>query len=191
MSCVKTFEFDPSQKGHFEGQEEGVASWYGGRFHGRKTASGEIYDEYGMTAAHKTVPLGTIAKVTRIDTGKYVMVKVNDRGPFVGGRIIDLSKRAAEELDMIGTGTARVRLEFFKSDAKEEFFVQIGSYRDRINADEWIQKMMRKRNDLEYSVVAKNDLYKIWVGPYAEASEADEILKDFSRMGVQGFTVKK
>ena len=90
--------------------EEGIASWYGRKFHGRKTSSGEIYDMYAMTAAHKTLPLGTWVRVRRTDTSNQIVVRVNDRGPFVHGRIIDLSYTAAKELDMIGPGTAPVEV---------------------------------------------------------------------------------
>lgn len=91
-------------------REDGIASWYGRDFHGRPTSSGEIYDMYQMTAAHKTLPLPTWVEVTNLSNGRRVIVKVNDRGPFVEGRVIDLSQRAADELDMIRTGTARVRV---------------------------------------------------------------------------------
>lgn len=92
-------------------QERGVASWYGKKFHGRPTSSGEIYDMYKMTAAHKTLPLPTEVRVTHLGNGKSIVVMVNDRGPFVHNRIIDLSYAAAKELDMIGTGTALVEVE--------------------------------------------------------------------------------
>ena len=91
-------------------RERGVASWYGRDFHGKPTSSGEIYDMRQMTAAHKTLPLPTWVEVTNLANGRQVIVKVNDRGPFVSGRIIDLSQRAAEELDMIADGTARVQV---------------------------------------------------------------------------------
>jgi rare lipoprotein A len=90
---------------------EGVASWYGEDFNGRLTASGEVYDMYKLTAAHKTLPLGTTVKVTNLDNGKTVEVKVNDRGPYVRGRIIDLSRTAGRAIDIRGTGTAKVKLE--------------------------------------------------------------------------------
>ncbi len=90
--------------------ERGVASWYGKKFHGRQTSSGEIYDMYAMTAAHKTLPLPTRVRVTHLGNGKSVVVTVNDRGPFVHKRIIDLSYAAARELDMIGAGTALVEV---------------------------------------------------------------------------------
>ena len=90
---------------------EGVASWYGPGFDGRQTASGEIFDTSKLTAAHQTLPFDTLVRVTNLGNGLVVVVRVNDRGPFVGGRVIDLSHAAAERLDMVGSGTARVRLE--------------------------------------------------------------------------------
>ncbi|HEV7344334.1 MAG TPA: septal ring lytic transglycosylase RlpA family protein [Devosia sp.] len=89
----------------------GVASWYGPGFHGRTTANGERYDMNGMTAAHKSLKFGTKVKVTNANNGKSVVVRINDRGPFVGGRVIDLSKGAATAIDMIGSGTAKVSIE--------------------------------------------------------------------------------
>ena len=89
----------------------GTASWYGPRFHGKKTASGEIYDQNKLTAAHKTVPLGSKARVTNLDNGNTVEVEINDRGPFVQGRIIDLSRPAARALGFVESGTAPVRVE--------------------------------------------------------------------------------
>jgi len=89
----------------------GRASWYGPNFHGKKTSNGETYSMWQMTAAHKTLPMNTVVRVTNKNNGRSVVVRVNDRGPFVNTRIIDLSKKAATELDMIGTGTAPVRLE--------------------------------------------------------------------------------
>jgi len=91
--------------------EQGTASWYGEKFHGRKTSSGEIYDMHAMTAAHKNLPLPTFVRVTNLENNHSVVVKVNDRGPFVGDRIIDLSLAAAVELDMQNQGTANVQIE--------------------------------------------------------------------------------
>jgi rare lipoprotein A (peptidoglycan hydrolase) len=89
----------------------GTASWYGPKFHGKKTASGEIYDQNKLTAAHKTVPLGSKARVTNLDNGNTVEVEINDRGPFIEGRIIDLSRAAARALGFVESGTAPVRVE--------------------------------------------------------------------------------
>lgn len=91
--------------------QTGIASWYGPRFHGRQTASGEIYDQYDLTAAHQTLPHGTQVRVTNLANGRDVLVRINDRGPFVDDRIIDLSYTAAQRIEMIGPGTAPVRLE--------------------------------------------------------------------------------
>ncbi len=94
-----------------EGYEaEGLASWYGSKFQGRRTSSGEPYDMYGMTAAHRTLPLPTYVEVTNLDNDRSVIVRVNDRGPFHDGRIIDLSYVAARKLGIVGVGTARVRV---------------------------------------------------------------------------------
>jgi rare lipoprotein A len=94
-----------------ESQTKGIASWYGSDFHGRRTASGEIYNMYDYTAAHKTLPLGTYARVINLKNCKSVIVRINDRGPFVKGRIIDLSYAAAKKIDMIGPGTVPVRIQ--------------------------------------------------------------------------------
>jgi rare lipoprotein A len=96
--------------------EEGLASWYAGKFQGRKTASGETFDTAEMTAAHKTLPFGTRVKVTNLENGRDVIVRINDRGPFVEGRVIDLSRAAADALAMTGSGVARVRVEVVTAD---------------------------------------------------------------------------
>jgi rare lipoprotein A len=93
------------------GRQEGVASWYGPGFHGRRTANGEVYDQYELTAAHPSLPLGSRAVVTSLTNGRSVEVRINDRGPFVGGRIVDLSYAAARVIGMIGPGVVPVRLE--------------------------------------------------------------------------------
>lgn len=98
--------------------ETGTASWYGADFHGRPTASGETYDMNALTAAHRTLPLPSIVRVTNLDNGRSVVVRVNDRGPFSHGRIIDLSRRGAEELQFIGAGTARVRVEILEAESR-------------------------------------------------------------------------
>jgi rare lipoprotein A len=101
----------PAAAGEAHFFEEGLASWYGGKFHGRQTASGERYDKNGISCAHKTLPFGTVLLVTNLDNGKNLRIRVNDRGPFVKGRVIDCSEAAAEKLGFRGAGIARVRLE--------------------------------------------------------------------------------
>lgn len=96
--------------GDADGGQEGIASYYSDRHHGRKTASGEVFDQHDMTAAHRTLPFGTRVRVRHLDNGREVTVRINDRGPFVKGRIIDLSYRAAKDLDMIRSGVAPVRV---------------------------------------------------------------------------------
>lgn len=100
--------------------QTGKASWYGEDFHGRKTASGVPFDQHAMTAAHRTLPLGTRVKVTRLETGQTILVLINDRGPFIDGRIIDLSKRAASELGMEEAGVVPVKVESMGKDQPGE-----------------------------------------------------------------------
>ena len=99
--------------------QDGTASWYGPNFIGRPTANGEIFDPSQLTAAHQTLPFDTLVRVTHLDNGRSVVVRINDRGPFVGRRIIDLSRAAAERIDMIGSGTARVRLDLLNAAPSE------------------------------------------------------------------------
>jgi rare lipoprotein A len=108
QACSLTKPVTPPVVG---GRQEGVASWYGPGFHGKRTANGEVYDQYELTAAHQTLPLGTRVMVTSLTNGRSVEVRINDRGPFVGGRIVDLSYAAASVIRMVGAGTMPVRLE--------------------------------------------------------------------------------
>jgi len=113
FSCgIKKTESNSSK---FSFYEKGEASWYGPGFNGKKTASGEKFDMYKLTAAHKKLAFGTIVKVTNLNNGKSVIVKINDRGPFVKGRVIDLSKKAAQQIDMINSGHVPVKIEIVKN----------------------------------------------------------------------------
>ncbi len=118
--------------------QTGVASWYGEEFHGKSTSSHEIYDMNDLTAAHNTLPLGTYVMVTNLDNGKSVTVRINDRGPFVKNRVIDLSYAAARAIDLIGPGTAPVKLEVLRNLSPpmtaQKFSVQVGSFVSRPNA---------------------------------------------------------
>ena len=121
------------------GAEEGLASWYGGKFQGRLTANGERFDTNKLTAAHKTLPFNTMVRVTNLETGRHVEVRINDRGPFVEGRIIDLSRAAAEEIGMTGQGVAKVRVEpltSLKSPLMRIYIIQVGAYSIAENARE-------------------------------------------------------
>ncbi|MBI3811160.1 MAG: septal ring lytic transglycosylase RlpA family protein [Nitrospirae bacterium] len=152
-------------------RETGVASWYGEDFHGRPTANGEIYDMYGLTAAHRLMPLGTIVKVTHRENGRSVTVKVNDRGPFVHGRILDLSYGAAKTLGMTSTGTAPVAIEVvglpknFKA-AAGRFSVQVGAFEVEENAKHLAERLRNKYADV-YLVTLRtnqNTIYRVRVG---------------------------
>lgn len=102
----------------FSKSETGIASWYGPKFHGKRTANGEIYDQNELTAAHRTLQMPSLVRVTNLDNGRAIVVRVNDRGPFKSGRVIDVSKRAAELLGFIGQGTARVRLDVMEKESR-------------------------------------------------------------------------
>src|ERR1035441_2727249 len=130
-----------------ESGEAGLASWYGNPYHGRASASGEIYDMEQMTAAHRTLPFGTMVRVHDLDNEKSVDVRINERGPFVDGRIIDLSHAAARAIGMIGPGTASVRLEILSAPAavgQARFGVQVGAFRNRENAERLRRAMEAK-----------------------------------------------
>lgn len=103
----------------FAYEETGIASWYGPGFHGRETANGEIYDQHAMTAAHRTLPMPSIVQVTNLENGRSIKVRINDRGPFAHGRIIDLSKRAAELLGFVNQGTAKVRVQILEVESRQ------------------------------------------------------------------------
>ena len=120
--------------------EQGVASWYGVPFNGRRAANGEIYDMNKPTAAHRTLPFGTVVRVTNLDNGRQTEVRIIDRGPFVQGRIIDLSFAAARSVDMVGAGIAHVRLELVSSPSRVpvevgNFTVQVGAFTQRADAE--------------------------------------------------------
>ena len=121
--------------GAYPQTEEGLASWYGGKFHGRLTANGEVFDTNQLTAAHKTLPFGTLVKVTHVGDGRSVVVRINDRGPFVEGRIIDLSRAAAEAIGLTARGVAPVRVEVVHAVQPVAFRnIQVGSFSVRANA---------------------------------------------------------
>jgi rare lipoprotein A len=153
--------------------EEGIASWYGHPYHGRAAADGEIYDMEKMTAAHRTLPFHTWVRVLDLDNSRTVEVRITDRGPFVGGRIIDLSHAAARELEMIGPGVARVRIEVIRTppDAAPGLFaVQVGAFRDRANAERLRSQMEARYGSARLLQRAENPaVWRVLVG--AEPSE--------------------
>ena len=128
--------------------ETGLASWYGAPYNKRKASDGSVYDMHAMTAAHRTLPLGSIVRVTNLKTGKAATVKITDRGPFVEGRVIDLSLAAAKATDVWAAGTAKVRLEVLKAPASLEhggrWAVQIGAFDKEKAADKLVDHLTRK-----------------------------------------------
>lgn len=111
--------------------ETGIASWYGPNFHGKRTANGEIFDQHAMTAAHRTLPMPSVVRVTNLENGRSIKVRINDRGPFKRGRIIDLSRRGAELLGFVSKGTAKVRVEIVESESRQLAAVAQGATDDR------------------------------------------------------------
>lgn len=156
--------------------EEGMASWYGPGFHGKSTANGERFDTAALTAAHRTLPMPSMVKVTNLSNGKSIMVRVNDRGPFAHNRIIDLSKAAAEKLDMIRTGTAKVRVEYMPAET-EKFISHLsgGASPERLQVD------MDRGG--EYQVASNNDSwYKAASAPSKTVSQATIQAADYSQV---------
>ena len=173
--------------------EVGWASWYGKDFHGRRTASGVVYDMYQLTAAHKTLPLGTSAMVTHLDNGKSVMITINDRGPFVRGRVIDLSYAAAQALGMVEEGVAKVRVEVVDKKAappsplEGPFTIQVGAFIDRSNAVRLIAELQKTYTAVSITELktSENTYYRVRVGRFRTREEAYHIA---SRLAQEGYT---
>jgi rare lipoprotein A len=146
-------------------KEEGLASWYGQKFHGHSTSNGETFDMYKISAAHKTLPLPTWVRVTNLDNGKSIDVRVNDRGPFHGGRIIDLSYAGAVKLGYVDKGTARVRVEVLEGDSLDQsaYFVQVGAFSSKDSAQNLQQRL---KSEVDFKVgVYKDSFYRVRIGP--------------------------
>lgn len=169
-------------------EKEGVASWYGKKFHGKQTSNGEIYDMYAMTAAHKTLPLPSTVRVTNLRNGKSVIVRVNDRGPFVDNRLIDMSYAAAKELDMIQNGTTLVRVESIDSKPKQQqipadindfgtIYMQVGAFGERANAER-LQQRIAAAGVKDVFVHSDNDgLFRVRIGPIADVAGYDAMIR--------------
>jgi rare lipoprotein A len=185
----KTYTVLPSSKGY---HERGIASWYGSKFHGRRTSSGEPYDMHLATAAHKSLPLPTYAEVTNLDNGRKMIVKINDRGPFHEDRIIDLSYAAAIKLGVDQTGTARIDVRAIdvknskRSSAKvpDGTFLQIGAFSKRNTAEDLAGKMVAAQLK-PVSVKKSRGLYKVWIGPYASEAELEASMQRVIELGYE------
>jgi len=196
----------PTSKGY---RERGMASWYGTKFQGKRTSSGEPYDLYAMTAAHKTLPLPTYVEVTNLDNDRSVIVRVNDRGPFHDGRLIDLSYAAAHKLGILGKGTGRVEVRAIDPvapdqvpadrpvlvetdtpqapEAASQLFLQVGAFQNHENAQ-------RLRRDIESQnlgavriVEAATDrgtFFKVQIGPLPDTAAAEDIARALKPLGI-------
>ena len=159
--------------------QQGIASWYGPGFHGKKTTSGTVYDQYGMTAAHQTLPLGSTVRVTNLTNGKSVSVLIDDRGPFVKGRVIDLSYAAAQAVDMIGPGTAPVRVEVVDTGGHRlttipdrlDYTLQVGAFSDVDKARE-LKARIESRYDRPVVIEPHKSYYRVRIGTFVDAAEA-------------------
>jgi rare lipoprotein A len=198
-------------------KERGIATWYGKRYHGQKTSSGEVYDMYAFSAAHTLLPLPSYARVTNVANGKSVVVRVNDRGPFHGDRLIDLSYAAAHRIGIVGQGSAMVEVETLipgsggapvvssapvapapvavpVSIEAGGMFVQLGAFSVEENADAFLRKM---RLDLSWlassmQLYRGGGLYKVHAGPYPNRGEAESAAERIRReLGFTPFVLKR
>jgi rare lipoprotein A len=179
--------------------ERGVASWYGPTFHGGNTSSGEPYDMYGMSAAHKTLPLPTYARVTNLRNGRNIVVRINDRGPFVANRLIDLSYTAAAKLDMIREGTTLVEVRALTPGVPDELtrsalspppslYVQAGAFADAHNAQQVLERLHRAGLTSAFIVSpleSKSRLYRVRLGPVGSVAEFDQLTARLAALGIR------
>ena len=178
--------------------QQGVASWYGPGFHGKKTTSGTVYDQYAMTAAHQTLPLGSSVLVTNLANGKSVTVLINDRGPFVKDRVIDLSYAAARAVDMIRPGTAPVRVEVLDTGGYDlkaiphrlDYTLQVGAFADPDKARE-LKARLENRYDRPVVIEPHESYYRVRLGTFVGHSEASEYGARLSREGLPVVVVEK
>lgn len=199
----KTYQVLPDSKGF---RQQGVASWYGRKFHGRKTSNGEIYDMYAMTAAHKTLPIPTYARVTNHSNGRSVVVRVNDRGPFHDDRVIDLSFAAASKLGYANSGTAKVSIEAIETGnnslnhmgvVKSDFpknkkaYIQMGAFGQKNAAQKLLLQLKPLVSQrLVISRASDANLYRVRIGPLSMAGDVKKVQNNLlrSKLG-SGFVV--
>ncbi len=189
-------------------KQRGIASWYGRKFHGRKTSSGEVYNMHEMTAAHKTLPIPVYVHVKNLDNGRSTIVRVNDRGPFIDGRIIDLSFAAAKKLGVTLPGTANVEITALsagqskpqqtvrtiplaKTESRDDssLFIQMGSFSSQVNAQSLKQNLLAANESAVRVSQLDTDggrFYRVQVGPLFDIDEANVILQRLQRKGFHG-----
>ena len=194
----KRYQVMASSKGFVE---RGIASWYGNKFHGKKTSNGEIYDMYAMTAAHKTLPLGVEVRVTNRRNGRSAVVRVNDRGPFVAGRIIDLSFAAAKQLDIVEQGTAPVEIVALGYPHQQggkvsysapvdydagSFAIQVGAFAEAANAERLASRLRGRfgRAEVHRGQSRGQAFFRVRVGDYRSLQAAEDAK---SRLRTEGY----
>ncbi len=212
----KRYHTLPSAEGYVE---RGVASWYGEKFHGRKTANGEIYDMYEMSAAHRSLPLPTYVSVRVLASGRSVVVRINDRGPFHGNRLIDLSFAAASKLGIAHAGTAEVEVRAINPNDSaservagvtdlssapvaqpeeaeavfgERVFLQAGAFKDIENArtlHEQLRAIVREDVAIDTQSAVGSDLFKVKLGPFSNVADADVQRRELLALGFDSPTV--
>jgi rare lipoprotein A len=178
--------------------ERGVASWYGPTFHGVNTSMGETYDMYAMTAAHKTLPLPAYARVTNLKNGRTVVVRINDRGPFIANRIIDLSYTAAAKLDMLREGTTLVEVRALTPAAPDnltrtaalpppDLYIQAGAFAAQDNAEKLLAKLRAAGLPgaaVVSPITTQSHLYRVRVGPITSVAQFDELSARLNALGI-------
>ncbi len=175
--------------------QSGIASWYGPNFHGKATANGESYNMNDLTAAHRTLPFNTIVKVENMDNGKSVVVRINDRGPYVGNRVIDLSRRAAREIDMENAGTANVQIYLVDDGDRpvtdlqvtnnESYTVQLASFNSEREANTFSGRVNNSR--VERVTFGNNTIYRVYYGNYSSITDARAAQQRLASQGLEGF----
>lgn len=204
----KRYHVMPTSAGYVE---RGIASWYGTKFHGHRTSSGETYDMYAMTAAHKSLPLPTYARVTNLRNGRSVVVKINDRGPFHDNRIIDLSYAAAARLGILGQGTGLVEVRAIQPGETEpgprviearapappvrqpaaaagpSLYLQVGAFLNRANAEQLTSRLRQvplPHIHISQGVSDRRPVYRVRIGPLASVAEADRVAAQLGSHGI-------
>jgi rare lipoprotein A len=175
-------------------RETGVASWYGRDFQGRKTASGDVFDMYQLSAAHRTLPLGTVIRVTNLDNSKSITVRVNDRGPFVANRILELSYAAARELGFVRQGTAHVSIEAQELPHSPSLYsIQAAVFTEEENANLLKDRLSQKYEHISVQrfETSKGTFYRVRVGSYGTEERAEAVAAKLKLEGLEPFVVRK
>ena len=184
----KDYDVMLTSKGY---KSRGIASWYGTKFHKRLTSSGDPYDMYQLTAAHRTLPLPTYVRVKNLENGKTAIVKVNDRGPFHSNRILDLSYAAAKKLGVFDKGTAFVEVESVSTSINPaKYYLQAGSFSSKKNADALRDKIIRYASANRVSITQATGTYLVRIGPFINKGDINALQQILKSKGIAGmFTV--